>query len=561
MKDWLVKRLTPQKATEERWISLSRVLQELWEFFFDPALSRLERLRSYYQADEADLDRKLREMGDYFQADFFRFEDKPIAVSWRNLELKYKDLELILSSALRRHFKNLPVGWLPLFAPEDQPYGAQFVRYGGLHTDTEKNAAPAGMFLTSRGMLGVDYGYLLRMRMFQDAFLERADPILRRTKPLHIVYDGPVFYIRHEIPVEMFIDTAWRDILRCELMFSSLGGRFDFTPGDSRPIDISSLEAAWATRDEFVVPFWGNEKCRWHLDMFMGEGLHPWLPLDIVVPGIEGTHIGPFWMPYAISSEGFRCAIRPHQARPGKTLSQDSFRNLFRAAPECTGTGMEPFSMRFEMLRRAWCLDMFRSQMPDAWLPLDMSAPGVEGDFIPPVWIPFERIRNHIVFPGTPLKADSRFCRNERFELGAVEASAHLDLIVCSGCEIPFSLQKKWHLDIPVSSPDGWVPQDVYTEGTEGESSPPLSCPFAREKMPVAFPFSVDASLLGTGSASVPSVSPEFTCDCIIDGSRSSDSGASLRYTERGCLDLTPRYDEIPADFMPLDTLLGGAYA
>ena len=90
MKDWLVKRLTPQKATEERWISLSRVLQELWEFFFDPALSRLERLRSYYQADEADLDRKLREMGDYFQADFSRFEDKPIAVSWRNLELKYK---------------------------------------------------------------------------------------------------------------------------------------------------------------------------------------------------------------------------------------------------------------------------------------------------------------------------------------------------------------------------------------------------------------------------------------------------------------------------------------
>ena len=124
MKDWLVKRLTPQKATEERWISLSRVLQELWEFFFDPALSRLERLRSYYQADEADLDRKLREMGDYFQADFSRFEDKPIAVSWRNLELKYKDLELILTSTFRRHYKNLPVEWYPLFAPVDRPYGS-----------------------------------------------------------------------------------------------------------------------------------------------------------------------------------------------------------------------------------------------------------------------------------------------------------------------------------------------------------------------------------------------------------------------------------------------------
>ena len=204
---------------------------------------------------------------------------------------------------------------------------------------------------------------------------------------------------------------------------------------------------------------------------------------------------------------------------------------------------------------------MFRRQMPAAWLPLDMSAPGFEGDFIPPVWIPFERIRNHIVFPGTPLKADSRFCRNERFELGAMEASAQMDSIACFDWEIPFVFRRKWRLDIPVSSPDGWIPQDVYAEGTEGEFSPPLSCSFTREKMPVAFPFSADASLLGTESASVPSVSPEFTCDCIIDGSRSSDSGASLRYAERGCLDLTPRYDEIPADFMPLDTILGGTYA
>ena len=472
VKDWLVKRLTPQKATEERWISLSRVLQELWEFFFDPALSRLERLRSYYQADEADLDRKLREMGDYFQADFSRFEDKPIAVSWRNLELKYKDLELILTSTLRRHFKNLPVGWLPLFAPENQPYGSLFVRYSGLHTDAEKNAAPAGMFLTSRGMLGVDYGYLLRMRMLQDAFLERAEPILRRTLPLHIVYDGPIFYIRHEISVEMFIDAAWRDILRYELMFSALGGRFDFTPGDSRPLDISSLEAAWDTHDEFVVPFWGNENRWWHLDMFAGEEIYPGLPLDIVAPGVEGAHVDTFWMPYALSGEGFLCATRPHQARPGKRLSQDTFGSLFRAVPDGTGTSMELFSIRFEMLRLAWRLDMSHRWPPDAWLPLDMAIPGVEGDFIPPVWIPFERTGYHI-----------------------------------------------------------------------------------------AFPFSTDVAPLGTGSSSVPSVSQEFTCDCAVDGYRSSDSGASLRFAERGCLDLTPRCDEIPADFMPLDTLLGGTYA
>lgn len=180
MKDWLVKRLTPQKATEERWISLSRVLQELWEFFFDPALSRLERLRSYYQADEADLDRKLREMGDYFQADFSRFEDKPIAVSWRNLELKYKDLELILTSTFRRHYKNLPVEWYPLFAPVDRPYGSLFLPLPKLPAlPSEKNIPPEGMFLTSRGMLGADRTALLELGMSREQFLARAIPFSR----------------------------------------------------------------------------------------------------------------------------------------------------------------------------------------------------------------------------------------------------------------------------------------------------------------------------------------------------------------------------------------------
>ena len=242
MKDWLVKRLTPQKVTEERWISLSRVLQELWEFFFDPALSRLERLRSYYQADEADLDRKLREMGDYFQADFSRFEDKPIAVSWRNLELKYKDLELILTSTFRRHYKNLPVEWYPLFAPVDRPYGSLFLPLPKLPAlPSEKNIPPEGMFLTSRGMLGADRTALLELGMSREQFLARAIPLLKRTKPLHIVFDGPLFYIFHPIPFECDTSLSSDAERSFFVPFSVRGLCFDITAADTQSLDLDTL--------------------------------------------------------------------------------------------------------------------------------------------------------------------------------------------------------------------------------------------------------------------------------------------------------------------------------
>lgn len=267
MKDWLVKRLTPSKATEERWTSLARVLQLLWESHFDPALSRLERLRSYFQADEEDLDRKLREMGDYFQADFSRFEDKPIAVSWRNLELKYKDLELILSSTFRRHYKNLPVAWYPLFAPLDRPYGSLFLPLPKLPVEpSEKNIAPEGMFLTSRGMLGADRTALLKLGMSREQFLTHAIPLLKRTKPLHVVFDGPLFYIFHptlfESQTSAFSDTE-RNFYT---PFSIQGLNFDITAADVQYLDLDTLHFTRERNSTYNLSWEINRKT--HLDKY-----------------------------------------------------------------------------------------------------------------------------------------------------------------------------------------------------------------------------------------------------------------------------------------------------
>lgn len=126
MEGWLSKRLTPAKQQEPRWLDLAAILERLWAEFYDPEISRLEHLRSFYQANEADLCAKIREMGDYFSFDLPPDKDKPIAVAWRRLELEYKDMELLLQSVFKRHYGELPVAWLPLFAPIDEIYGSAF---------------------------------------------------------------------------------------------------------------------------------------------------------------------------------------------------------------------------------------------------------------------------------------------------------------------------------------------------------------------------------------------------------------------------------------------------
>lgn len=49
---WLFRRLTTAKGKEARWADLATAIEGVWEEYFDPCLSRLERLRSSYLADD-----------------------------------------------------------------------------------------------------------------------------------------------------------------------------------------------------------------------------------------------------------------------------------------------------------------------------------------------------------------------------------------------------------------------------------------------------------------------------------------------------------------------------
>ena len=290
MNNWLVNRLTPAKAKEARWTELATVMEQVWGEFFDPELSRLERLRSSYTADDADLVKKIRQMGDYFSFELPKEADRPIALAWRRLEIEYKDMELILRSVFRRHFGDFPVEWYPLFAPVGQEYGSEFITSDYLLEESwSKNIPPSGYFLTSRGIVGVDKMGLFREGLSKERFRTEARPLVIRTKPLHIVFDGFLWYIRYDLGTfDPILDVTWESWQRIPLLFGPLGSRFDYLEADARRLDVDIFQTRSDTERLVVdVPFW-NVARQYALDRFMVDGFSDLLPVDVmlVVPNI-----------------------------------------------------------------------------------------------------------------------------------------------------------------------------------------------------------------------------------------------------------------------------------
>lgn len=530
MKDWLVKRLTPKKARQERWVGLATSRQKVWETFFDPALLRLENLRSFYKAEDEDLALLLREMGDYFASDAPNQADRPISVAWRRLELEYKDLELILTSVFRRHYGNLPVTWFPLFAPLDEEYGMTFVPAEGPWPEL-KNIPPEGLWLTSRGMLGVDFGHLLKIGLRKQEFLERAVPLLKRTKPLHIVYDGPLWYIRFDIPAEFDVSVFWERDEWCALPFRTVMPRFDFVPADARHLDLlSGMFCEWEREDTQTMPFLGNRQQRaWHPDWYVPEGFPPdWLPLDYVIPGVEGESAAPFRLYMTDETDQITVSVIPASLTTRGEVRR-RFRLLCGPADvamrgEITGT---PVVISF-LPEELWHLDArFSFSSPEGWLPLDWLFPGQEGKRIP-------RFANYLgeigVFPA--LSADMRLTTAVEQDnaspavpfkaaaAGRVERVNLLSLVHARGRAVVSGRKRAAHSPVPVRVPCCTV------SGKHRETC-------------AAALFNVEA--LVRNESLIP---------------------LSVPYAgHRDRLDTHPQFDWVPADFCPLDMPVGGAYA
>ncbi len=269
MENWLQKRLTPAKQKNARWTGLAHVLESLWDANFIPRLSRYQRLRSSFEADDADLAKQIAQMGDYFSYDLPKPEDRAVALAWRRLELEYKDLELILSMALRRHFGSLKIDWFPIYAPKDQPYGVGFVPFDQMRPMDQKNIPLDGYFLTSRGVVAIDKGTLYRQTYYKDTIREDALALITRIKPIDRIFDYLLWYQYFELPFKKpFFDVTWE-----------VDQYLDFRLDLVRPDENNDFWITSGTRQHFEMPFLprDNELLYWHLDMFPREG---WYPID-----------------------------------------------------------------------------------------------------------------------------------------------------------------------------------------------------------------------------------------------------------------------------------------
>lgn len=279
--DWLKKRLSPVKDQQARWIGLSEAVQTLWESEFDPAFNTLSNIRSAYTASPEDLKRRIRELGDFFQPDMPTQYDQPLSLAWKKSELQGKDTEFIIQSVLRRNFSNLSVEWIPVYADTSKPYGEGFVPEPDLQ-DYEKELF---YFLTSRGMMSTDLGYINSIGMTKADFLNAAEPLIYKYKPEHIVYFGPMFYINLPINCPVFPATCTCSSERDHVIYLDFAARFDFIAADARWLDNFYAPAAIEVISEpalHFVPDWFTT----HLDAYVcGDGIPcDWMPLDTLHP-------------------------------------------------------------------------------------------------------------------------------------------------------------------------------------------------------------------------------------------------------------------------------------
>ena len=550
---WLYRRLTPAKSGEARWSEFATVMERVWEEFFDPRLSRLERMRSSYLADDQDLVRKIRQMGDYFSFELPNEADRPIALAWRRLELEYKDTELILRSVFRRHFGNMAVNWFPLFAPLDKPYGSEFEAAEGPWPET-KNYPPEGMFLTSRGVLGIDLGCVFRLRMSKAEFLAKAEPLLLRTKPLHIVYAGPLWYVRLELPpFEARLDICWDRAHWCDLLFAVVGSRFDVTPADACRLDAQTMGCTWEVECHHPIPLFPAGSMLRGLDQHLPEGFPAeWLPLDIALAAPEGD-TEPFRL--AAGDTSVSCGIRMLPFRHGMRKERTSDVAVSFLVHTSACDAVEHYAdLRFRTA--PWRLDTGGRGMPDGWLS-PISCPGHEG-----LSAPFACFVGHDVAMPLSECRGVMSCEVESEALPAFPAIFNAYAGFCSGVDARFPLvfsTDSWRLDRGIGDiPDGWLPSPRGLPGAEGKSLQPACIAECRHS-PSLRVADIEARMEAIEHTLCSDVSFFACADCHAENEENAafvfDSLRSSR------LDRFPRFDEVPADRFPLDMPIGGSYA
>jgi hypothetical protein len=282
MLDWLVKRLSPAQKESERYVELAESLQQYWEDNFDPEFDKLQRLRSIYTASPDDLARKIAELGERFTPDNPTEYDQPLALAWRLSEIERKETAFVLINAFRRNFGNLDTQWIALWAPKGSEYGETF----RLETDLKDWQKELLYFQTSRGKLRSDLGQIHAIGMTKADFLTAAEKIIGKTKPAHIVYDGPIFYL--VLPIDMpVLEVAFPTEPVKRFPMHAMCYRYDDVAADERYADSGNMAYRYEVERNLAF-IWEVPTER--LDMFplLDDVPADFAPLDTPIGG-EGA--------------------------------------------------------------------------------------------------------------------------------------------------------------------------------------------------------------------------------------------------------------------------------
>lgn len=180
MLNWLKKRLSPVKIITDRWTELAEAIEEYFAAYFDPDFNELSNSRSIYTASPADQQKKIQELGGYYEDDM-PADNQPVLLAQRKFEMLQKESVVPLMSVLHRI--KIDASWQPLYMLPNAIYGEHFYTEDQLTSQgQEKNQC----LLTSRGILKIDVSKEPVLQEIADLAIRRCRGIL----PLHILYDG-----------------------------------------------------------------------------------------------------------------------------------------------------------------------------------------------------------------------------------------------------------------------------------------------------------------------------------------------------------------------------------
>ncbi|HAT3959726.1 TPA: phage tail protein [Citrobacter freundii] len=205
LKDWLRNMLTPEKRDSELYGSFADILQSFVDQYVEPTLQRIQERRSFFTMQPQDLQIRMSELGRFFRIISRSENAKPMILQQRLDEIHYKGTQQPIIATIRRELNDLPATWAALYAPIDQtahPYGSYFTDSSTLGVD---EATYGKFFLTSRGKIKIPLNALYEKYSGADQaelvqrLTEEFDDVIKPLIPLHIVFDGFLFYLEFNV--------------------------------------------------------------------------------------------------------------------------------------------------------------------------------------------------------------------------------------------------------------------------------------------------------------------------------------------------------------------------